>query len=63
MEVKNRINGNLYWIFEALKVVNKEINFDLPTLLKSNKKEEIMFYECLVFNKLKEDSLFLHINV
>ncbi len=54
-------NGNLFWIFETLKTVNKEINFDKP--VKNSDYEEIMIYECIVFNEDREDSLFLQVEV
>lgn len=57
-------NGNLFWVLEALKIVNKEINFDLPlNLNKSSTEEAIVFYDTIVFNEDKEDSLFVQINV
>ncbi len=63
MEAKNRISGNMFWILEAFKQVNQEIDFDQP--LRNEicfNRDEILFYDCLVFNKDREDSLFVNIN-
>jgi hypothetical protein len=54
---KNSIHGNLYWVFETLKKVNNDFNFDLP--IKVTQNNEIVLYECIVFHPDKEDSLFV----
>jgi hypothetical protein len=54
-------NGNLYWVFEALKVVNKEIDFDKTfNETDSFSNNEILIFDCIVFNEDKEDSLFFY---
>jgi hypothetical protein len=53
-------SGNYSWILDAFKIVNKEIKFD-TALNKENIKEEIKFYECIIFNSDKEDSVYVQI--
>jgi hypothetical protein len=48
--------GNFLWFLEAFKVSNREINYDKP--LRINEKDEILFYECLVFYEDREDALY-----
>ena len=56
MEAQNKIyNGNFLWMLEALKVINFELNYDKPKL--NIGVDEILFYECIVFNENREDSL------
>lgn len=55
-------NGNLFWIFEAVKIVNKDVNLDIPIDTDKFKQfEEIQFYDCIVFNEDREDSLFVQL--
>jgi hypothetical protein len=54
-------NGNLDWVLEALKTVNKEVNFDFNFKDVSSKTNEILLYDSLVFSNDKEDSLFFQI--
>ena len=48
--------GNFLWYLEAFKVSNKEINYDKP--IRGSRKDQILFYECVVFNEDKEDALY-----
>ncbi len=64
MEKPNRtFYGNYFWILEALKITNKEINFDKPIDLTKLKHSDIIFYDCLIINDDKEDSVFFHVTV
>ena len=56
-------SGDYFWILEAFKIVNKEINFDAALKYDLQAKDEIMFYESIVFHDEKEDSLYLQIDV
>lgn len=48
------------WIYEAFKVVNKDIDFDKPYTDKPSQcQDELLIYECLMFNDDREDSLFV----
>jgi len=64
MEKENKTYyGNYFWIMEALKITNKEINFDKNFDLAKLKNSDILFYDCLVINDDKEDSVFFHVTV
>ena len=56
-------NGNIFWIFEALKIVNKEFDFDKPYEDRSEfYMNDILLYECIILNDDKEDSVFVQQN-
>ena len=64
MENKNKTyHGNYFWILEALKVTSKEICFEKNFDCSKLSKNDIIFYDSLVINEEKEDSLFFHITV
>jgi hypothetical protein len=63
IENKNIFLGNLSWILEAFKTVNKDINFDTAMKNDHNYSSEIKFYECLIFNNDREDSVYVQIEV
>jgi hypothetical protein len=63
IENKNIFLGNLSWILEAFKTVNKDINFDTAMKNDHNYISEIKFYECLIFNRDREDSVYVQIEV
>jgi hypothetical protein len=62
-ENKNIYFGNLSWILEAFKIVNKDLNFDSAMKNEHNFTNEIKFYECLIFNSDREDSVYVQIEV
>lgn len=64
MEKQNKTYyGNFFWVMEALKITNKEINFDKNIDLSKLVNSDIIFYDCLVINDDKEDSVFFHVTV
>lgn len=61
MEKANNIYyGDTYWLLEAFKKVNKDFNFD-TNLTPHADYDEIMFYECIVFQDQQEDSLYVQV--
>lgn len=60
-EKKNLLySGNTFWIYEAFKTVNQEFNFDKPYTDKPQIiNNQLLIYECLMFNDDREDSLFI----
>ena len=60
-EKKNPLySGNAFWIYEAFKTVNQDFDFDKPYTDKPQyAKNELLIYECLMFNDDREDSLFI----
>ena len=64
MEKKNKTyNGNYFWILEAIKHTDKEMNFDKNIDSSKLRNSDIIFYDSLVINEDKEDSLFFHVSV
>ena len=64
MEKKNKtFFGNYFWILEAIKLTDKEMNFDKNIDFTKLKNSDILFYDSLVINDDKEDSLFFHVSV
>ena len=64
MEITEKKNpefeGNIYWLYECLKIENPEFPFDKPyTDKKYFIDNEYFIYECLMFNEEREDSLFV----
>jgi len=64
MEITEKKNpefeGNIYWLYECLKVEYPEFPFDKPyTDKKHFIDNEYFIYECLMFNEEREDSLFV----
>ena len=64
MEITEKKNpefeGNIYWLYECLKVEAPDFPFDKP--YKDQKyfiDKEYLIYECLMFNEDREDSLFV----
>jgi hypothetical protein len=61
MEKANNIYyGDIYWLLEAFKKVNKDFNFDSKLIPLTN-YDEIMFYECIVIQEQQEDSLYIQV--
>ena len=61
MEKANNIYyGDIYWLLEAFKKVNKDFNFD-SNLTPHPNYDEIMFYECIVIQEQQEDSLYVQV--
>lgn len=60
-EKKNLLySGNIFWIYEAFKTVNQEFDFDKPYTDKPKIiNNQLLIYECLMFNDDREDSLFI----
>ena len=60
-EKKNPLfEGNIFWLYEALKNVDQDFSFDHPYTDKPEYySKHFLFYECLMFNEDREDSLFL----
>lgn len=60
-EKKNLLySGNTFWIYEAFKTVNQEFDFDKPYTDKPQIiNNQLLIYECLMFNDDREDSLFI----
>jgi hypothetical protein len=65
MDDKTEIyEGNLFWLLSVKRKVNKDSSFTLNFQdAKSKETKRISFYESLVFNEDKEDSLFYQIGV
>ena len=64
MEITEKKNpefeGNIYWLYECLKVEAPDFPFDKPyTDKKFFIENEYFIYECLMFNEDREDSLFV----
>ena len=64
MEITEKKNpefeGNIYWLYECLKIEYPEFPFDKPyTDKKYFIDNEYFIYECLMFNEEREDSLFV----
>ena len=64
MEITEKKNpefeGNIYWLYECLKIESPDFPFDKPYTDKKNFIEnEYLIYECLMFNEDREDSLFV----
>ena len=64
MEISEKKNpefeGNMYWLYECLKVEAPDFPFDKPyTDKKYFIDKEYLIYECLMFNEDREDSLFV----
>ena len=64
MEITEKKNpefeGNIYWLYECLKVEAPDFPFDKPyTDKKFFIENEYFIYECLIFNEDREDSLFV----
>ena len=61
IEKKNpEFEGNIYWLYECLKVEYPDFPFDKPyTDKKYFIENEYLIYECLMFNEDREDSLFV----
>lgn len=57
--------GNLLWVLEALKVVNKDTNFNQLTMDHNlnDSSMDLLIYDCIVFNEEKEDSLYFQRDV
>ena len=56
-EKKNPLySGNAFWIYEAFKTVNQDFDFDRPYTDKPQyAKNELLIYECLMFNDDREE--------
>ena len=64
MEITEKKNpefeGNIYWLYECLKLEYPDFPFDRPyTDKKALIENEYLIYECLMFNEDREDSLFV----
>ena len=64
MEITEKKNpefeGNIYWLYECLKIEAPDFPFDKPyTDKKILIDNEYLIYECLMFNEDREDSLFV----
>ena len=64
MEITEKKNpefeGNIYWLYECLKIESPDFPFDKAyTDKKSLIENEYLIYECLMFNEDREDSLFV----
>jgi hypothetical protein len=59
-------NGNITWLLEAFKTVDKEFspNFSNIRLSPDSREgKEFQFYECIIFNDREEDALFVQVKV
>ena len=61
-EKKNPLySGNAFWIYEAFKTVNQDFDFDRPYTDKPQyAKNQLLIYECLMFNDDREYTDFLN---
>lgn len=53
------VEGNIYWLYEAFKVENQELDFNKPYTDNLQNAKELLLYECLMFNDDREDSIFI----
>ena len=52
--------GNIFWLLEGMKIINNEFSVNFNKL--NSRIESFQFYDCIIFNKEKEHSLYFSLN-
>lgn len=50
--------GNIYWLYEGMKIINEEFKVNFNKLRPTHNQDSFQFYECIIFNQEKEHSLY-----